>query len=111
MQSGIFAIATVGEFKLYIGELSQLQPRWQEIVEQLREGLYPDPRLQQAWREDRRRRQFTFYTALEIAGDDSILGRQNFFTDLKTLAQQRSPRPLEPLDASFDPNEAQKFAR
>ena len=111
MQSGIFAIAVIGQFKLYISEISQLQVRWQELVAQFRQGTYPDPKLQEAWNEDRRRRQFGFYTALEIAGDESILRRKEFFADLKTLAELRSPHSLEPLDGSVNPSEAEKFAR
>ncbi|MDY7014781.1 MAG: hypothetical protein SVX43_14495, partial [Cyanobacteriota bacterium] len=67
---------------------------------QFREGTYPDSRLQQAWNENRHRRKFTFHTALEIAGDDSIVGRKAFFSDLKALAELRSRE--EPQTAQLE---------
>ena len=83
MSSGIFAVVNIGPLKLYIGEVHHLKTRWQPIMVQLSSGQHPDHQLQQTWQEVNGQRRFTFHTAKEIAENVQILGRQQFFTDLK----------------------------
>lgn len=82
MRSGIFAVANIGKYKIYIGETHQLKPRWQRMVEQFMQGQFPNAKLQQAWAESGEERRFTFHTANEITANTSILGRNQFLRDI-----------------------------
>ncbi|TBR60306.1 hypothetical protein BLD44_021660 [Mastigocladus laminosus UU774] len=74
MYSGIYAIAHIGDFKLFVGEASQLSQKWPPILTQLNSGTFPDPVLQQVWNAEGGKRYFSFHTKTEIISDRDILG-------------------------------------
>lgn len=81
MSSGIFAVATIGQYRLYIGETHQLKTRWAKIITMFAEGTFPSAKLQQAWEESSQERHFTFHTVADISEDASIYGYQQFLQD------------------------------
>lgn len=81
MSSGIFAVATVGKYRLYVGESHQLKPRWAKMMTLLVQGTFPSPKIQQAWQESGKDRRFTFHTAKEISGDTKLYGYRQFLKD------------------------------
>ncbi|NEP19697.1 MAG: hypothetical protein F6J97_22875 [Leptolyngbya sp. SIO4C1] len=83
MKSGIFAVAHIGQLRLYVGEVQHLRTRWPIMMGQLAAGTYPDSRIQQSWNSVEGERRFTFHTAQEIKQDSQILGRAQFFTDVE----------------------------
>ena len=41
MSSGIFAVATIGKYRLYVGETHQLKTRWAKIMAMFVQGEFP----------------------------------------------------------------------
>ena len=41
MQSGIFAVATIGQYRLYVGESHQLKERWAKMLVMFEQGKFP----------------------------------------------------------------------
>jgi hypothetical protein len=74
MASGIYAIAHIGDLKLYVGDASNLHSSWPPLLNQLNSGTYPDAVLQDVWNAVGGKRRFSFHTWQDIAGDSSIVG-------------------------------------
>ncbi|KOP28352.1 hypothetical protein AMR41_00515 [Hapalosiphon sp. MRB220] len=76
MSSGIYAIAHIGDFKLFVGEASKLSQKWPPILTQLNSGIFPHSMLQEVWNTEGGKRYFSFHTKTEIISDRDILGRE-----------------------------------
>jgi len=74
MASGIYAIANIGRFKIYVSDVNHIKLIWPSILDMLNSGKYPHLALQQEWEQLRQQRYFTFHTQNEIAGDPEIIG-------------------------------------
>jgi hypothetical protein len=74
MASGIYAIANIGRFKLFVGDVTSMKVVWPPILKMLNSGTYPHAALQQEWQQFGQLRRFTFHTQKEIAGDRNIIG-------------------------------------
>ena len=81
MRSGIFAVATVGKYRIYVGESHQLQPRWAKMLALFVQGKFPSAKLQQAWQDFGEERRFTFHTAKQLSGDTTLYGYSQFLKD------------------------------
>lgn len=81
MSSGIFAVATIGNYRLYVGESHQLKPRWAKMMTLLVQGTFPSQKIQQAWEEFGKDRRFTFHTAQEISDDVKLVNYRQFLKD------------------------------
>lgn len=81
MSSGIFAVANIGKYRLYVGESHQLKPRWAKMMTLLAQGAFPSRKIQQAWQESGKERRFTFHTAKEISEDTKLYGYRQFLKD------------------------------
>ena len=81
MSSGIFAVANVGKYRLYVGESHQLKARWAKMMTMFVQGTFPSQKIQQAWQESSKERRFTFHTADQISGDKDIVGYRQFLKD------------------------------
>jgi hypothetical protein len=74
MSSKIYAIANIGRFKLFVGDVHSIKLIWPGTLEMLNSGNYPHAALQQEWQKVGQQRHFTFHTHKEIAGNRQILG-------------------------------------
>ncbi|MGD1857091.1 MAG: hypothetical protein ACFB2W_22890 [Leptolyngbyaceae cyanobacterium] len=81
MSSGIFAVATIGKYRLYVGESHQLKTRWAKMMTLFVQGKFPSQKIQQAWQESGKDRRFTFHTAKEITEDAKLFGYRQFLKD------------------------------
>ena len=81
MSSGIFAVATIGKYRLYVGESHQLKARWAKMMALFAQGQFPSPKIQQAWQESSKERRFTFHTAKEIEKETTLFGYRQFLKD------------------------------
>ncbi|MGB6298726.1 MAG: hypothetical protein WBF90_21445 [Rivularia sp. (in: cyanobacteria)] len=90
MKSGIFAVANIGNLKLYVGETHHLQTRWKLLMMLFINGKFPHSQLQAAWNQSGEERKFTFHTANEIAQNQQIHGKKQFFADIEVTTQ---PKP------------------
>ncbi len=81
MGSGIYAIANIGKFKLYVGEVNKISQKWPPILAQLNSGKYPNSVLQAVWNNEGGKRHFTFHTKQEIISDKDILGIEELLTE------------------------------
>lgn len=81
MKSGIFAVANIGQYRMYVGETHHLKTRWPLMIQKFAQGQFPSAKLQQAWHESGKNRRFTFHTAKQIVEDTTILGYQQFLKD------------------------------
>ncbi len=90
MKSGIFAVVNIDELKLYVGETHHLQTRWRLLMMLFINGKFPHSQLQAAWNRKGEERRFTFHTANEIAENQQILGKKQFFADVGTNIE---PKP------------------
>ncbi|MDV3351665.1 hypothetical protein D0962_09765 [Leptolyngbyaceae cyanobacterium CCMR0082] len=81
MSSGIFAVANIGKYRLYVGETHQLKPRWAKMMAMFSQGKFPSKKIQQAWQESSKERRFTFHTAKQISEDTNLLGYRQFLKD------------------------------
>ncbi|BAY07111.1 hypothetical protein [Calothrix sp. NIES-2098] len=77
MSYRIYAIANIGRFKLFVGDLHILKVVWPPMLEMLNAGTYPHAELQQEWQQLQQQRHFTFHTRNEISGDREIIGIEN----------------------------------
>jgi len=82
MASGIYAIAHIGRFKLYVGEVSKISKIWPVILAQLDSGTYPHAELQEAWNAQSNKRHFSFHTQKELIGHWEILGIEKLAKDV-----------------------------
>ncbi|MEM9809299.1 MAG: hypothetical protein AAF959_28955 [Cyanobacteria bacterium P01_D01_bin.56] len=81
MSSGIFAVATIGKYRLYVGETHLLKERWAKMLTLFAKGDFPSDKLQKAWQESNKERKFTFHTAEQISEDKQIFGYRQFLKD------------------------------
>ncbi|MEL6246875.1 MAG: hypothetical protein AAFQ61_08995 [Cyanobacteria bacterium J06626_23] len=81
MKSGIFAVANIGQCRVYVGETHHLKTRWPQLMTQFAQGKFPSTKLQRAWQESANERRFTFHTAKQIVEDTDILGYKQFLRD------------------------------
>ncbi len=95
-RSGIFAIAHIGPYKIYVGETSQLKQRWAGLMHLLDRGHYPDAAVQQAWTEQQGDRHFSFRTAQDIARNPDVIGLGQFVDDL--CEEELRSQPLMSLN-------------
>lgn len=83
MSSGIFAVANIGKYRLYVGETHQLKTRWAKMMAMFAQGTFPSKKIQQAWQESGKERRFTFHTAQQISEEKTIFGYRQFLKDTK----------------------------
>ncbi|MBD2165290.1 hypothetical protein H6G04_12880 [Calothrix membranacea FACHB-236] len=74
MASGIYAIANIGRFKLYVSDVNHIKKIWPAMLDILNSGKHPHLALQQEWQKLAQQRYFTFHTQNEIAGNREIIG-------------------------------------
>lgn len=86
MKSGIYAVANIGPFRLYMGETHQLGDRWQQALTQLSQGAYTNKALQAEWVKQQGDRRFTFHTAADLLQEKDLLGRKQLLRDLEDSA-------------------------
>ena len=78
MSSGIFAVATIGKYRLYVGETHQLKDRWSKMLVLFAQGTFPSETLQKAWQASNKERKFTFHTAEQISQEKNLYGYRQF---------------------------------
>ncbi|MGD2182665.1 hypothetical protein [Lusitaniella coriacea] len=76
MSSGIYAVAHVGDKKIFVGEASRLSILWLPILAQLNSGNHPNLELQKAWNKEGGKRRFSFHLKQDIIRDREIIGSQ-----------------------------------
>ncbi len=81
MASGIYAVANFGKIRLYVGEVKHLKTRWPKMLEQLEQGIFPEPTIQAEWQQHKSDRRFTFHTTDDILSDEQLRGRKLFLKD------------------------------
>ena len=81
MSSGIFAVANIGKYRLYVGETHQLKERWAKMMVMFAQGKFPSKTLQEAWQASGKERRFTFHTAKQISEDKDMFGYRQFLKD------------------------------
>lgn len=81
MKSGIFAVVTIGDYRLYVGEVHHLKSRWRSLLAQLENNQYPDSYLQRAWNIAGGKRRFTFHTTSDLLKDTLLTERHRFLAD------------------------------
>lgn len=81
MSSGIFAVANIGKYRLYVGETHQLKERWAKMMVMFAQGKFPSKTLQAAWQESGQERRFTFHTAKQMSEDQDMFGYRQFLKD------------------------------
>jgi len=74
MGSKIYAIAHIGDKKLFVGDASQLSVTWKPMLVQLNRGTFPHRELQKIWSNKAGKRRFTFHLKQDIIGDAAIIG-------------------------------------
>lgn len=84
MQSGIFAVVTIGPYRLYVGEVHHLKTRWKVMLEHFETGNYPHAGLQAAWDQWGAHRRFNFYKAADLLPDRQLWRRSQLLKDLET---------------------------
>ncbi|NEO99335.1 MAG: hypothetical protein F6K58_11760 [Symploca sp. SIO2E9] len=82
MASGIYAIAHIGNLRLYVCDASKIKQKWPQLLTQFNSGNYPHALLQQAWNDQGGKRRFSFHTYKDIADDTEII-------NIEQLAQDR----------------------
>ncbi|ESA36170.1 hypothetical protein N836_08455 [Leptolyngbya sp. Heron Island J] len=82
MSSGIFAVANIGKYRLYVGETHQLKTRWAKMMAMFVQGTFPSKKIQQAWQESGKERRFTFHTAQQISEEKTIFNYRQFLKDM-----------------------------
>lgn len=81
MRSGIFAVVSIGAYRLYVGEVHHIKTRWRSLLADFEAGRHPDPHLQQTWNRYGKQRRFTFHTAQDLKDDIQLLERHRFLED------------------------------
>lgn len=74
MSSGIYAVANIGRFQLFVGDASAIETTWPRLMAILNSGTHPHAALQAEWNKQGEQRRFTFHTCQEIAGNQGIIG-------------------------------------
>ncbi|HAA32870.1 MAG TPA: hypothetical protein DCE56_40600 [Cyanobacteria bacterium UBA8553] len=74
MPSGIYAVAHIGNLKLYVSDASRLHSTWPLLLAQLNSGTYPNTTLQTVWNAEGGKRHFTFHTRKDLAQEYDIIG-------------------------------------
>lgn len=74
MASQIYAIANIGNKKLFVGETSRLSSLWPPLLAQLNSGNYPDTELQAVWNREGEKRHFSFHLLEDLIEDSDIIG-------------------------------------
>ncbi|MBD2385482.1 hypothetical protein [Cylindrospermum sp. FACHB-282] len=74
MASGIYAVANIGRFQIFVGDASNIETAWPPLMAMLNSGTYPHGALQEEWNKQGEQRRFTFHTRKEIAGNQGIIG-------------------------------------
>ena len=74
MGSQIYAIAHIGNKKLFVGETSRLSSLWPPLLAQLNSGSYPDAELQAVWNREGEKRHFSFHLQAELVDELDIIG-------------------------------------
>jgi hypothetical protein len=92
MQSGIFAVVTIGPYRLYVGEVHHLEQRWKPALAKFEQGDFPNTNLQQAWNLVNGKRRFTFHTHKDLIEDFHLLGRAQLLADLALQKQRQGQR-------------------
>lgn len=85
MGSQIYAIAQIGQSKLYVGPAHQLRQRWPGILSQLNQGIYPHPFVQSQWQQAEGTRTFSFHTAAELAEAYDVSNLEEFLVEIGQL--------------------------
>ncbi|AKG23666.1 hypothetical protein [Calothrix sp. 336/3] len=80
MSSGIYAIAHIGNFQLYVGEVHRISQKWPPLLALLNSGGYPHQQLQEEWQREGDKRHFSFHTKEEILADKKIIGIEELIT-------------------------------
>lgn len=83
MASGIYAIAHIGNLRLYVGDASKIKQKWPKLLNQFNSGTYPHALLQQEWNKQQGNRRFTFHTYKDIASDTQIINIEQLAQDSK----------------------------
>jgi hypothetical protein len=74
MYDKVYAIATVGRFQLFVGDVSRITVLWPPKLALLNSGKHPHTALQEEWKRTGNQRRFTFHTRKEIEGNHEIIG-------------------------------------
>lgn len=74
MASEVYAIAHIGDKKLFVGDASQVSRMWPPLLAQLNSGTYPDAELQTLWNRETGKRHFSFKLRKDIIEDPDIVG-------------------------------------
>ncbi|MBW4641553.1 MAG: hypothetical protein KME23_00730 [Goleter apudmare HA4340-LM2] len=74
MSDQIYAIANIGRFKLFVGDVSRITVLWPPQLAILNSGNHPHTALQEEWNLAANQRRFTFHTRKEIEGNREIIG-------------------------------------
>ncbi|WP_439346493.1 hypothetical protein [Vacuolonema iberomarrocanum] len=88
MQSGIFAVVTIGEHRLYVGEVNHLKSRWRVMLTHFETGKYPHDALQAAWNQSGENRRFTFHKLDDLIHDHQLLRRSQLLKDLEKAGKK-----------------------
>ncbi|AFZ24338.1 hypothetical protein Cylst_2099 [Cylindrospermum stagnale PCC 7417] len=80
MASGIYAVANIGRFQLFVGDASKIETTWPQLMAILNNGTHPHAALQQEWNKQGEQRRFTFHTRKEIADNQKIIGIEQIDT-------------------------------
>lgn len=74
MSDKIYAIANIGRFKLFVGDVSRITVVWPPQLAMLNSGKHSHTALQEEWNRAGHLRRFTFHTRQEIQGNQEIIG-------------------------------------
>lgn len=74
MASEIYAVAHIGNKKLFVGETSRLSTLWPPLLAQLNSGIYPDAELQAIWHKEGNKRHFSFHLKQDLLNNSQIVG-------------------------------------
>lgn len=70
----IYAIAHIGNKKLFVGDASQISILWPHLLTQLNSGLHPNRELQTLWNQQANQRYFSFHVKEDLLDDPEIIG-------------------------------------
>lgn len=80
MAFDIYAVAHIGDLKLYVSLANKIHSNWPPLFAQLNQGTYPNAMLQQVWNEEEGKRYFTFHTRKELESDQEIVGLEKLLS-------------------------------
>lgn len=81
-------MVTIGEYRLYVGEVHHLKSRWKVMLAHFEAGQYPHEALQAAWNQWGEERRFTFHQLEEIVRDRQLLRRSQLLKDLEKSGEK-----------------------